>query len=135
MKNSIIKFATAFSIVVLCSLSGQSGVISSAHAAGPWWKCPSGQYKLETIPNQNKARCVKAGGQVRVQPDAGCPVGTVLATDHSGNTDYCLPATGTVLGKKFTAKCKTGEQVQRRHGRDRCYKNSPADYAPVSTPG
>lgn len=107
--------------------------VETAHAQ--WFKCPSGQYQLETIPNQHKARCVKPAGQVRVQPDAGCPVGTTFARDHKGNIDYCLPVTGTVGPKPFPSKCAPGQSEERRSGIDRCYKKTPADIKPVSTPG
>lgn len=133
MRNSIIKAATAMSFIAFFSLSGESGFVQTAHAQ--WWKCPSGQYTLETIPNQNKARCVKAGGRTRVQPDAGCPVGTTHQRDARGNTDLCAYPTGTVGPRPIASQCGRGQQVERRRGTDRCYRNSPADYKPVSTRG
>lgn len=130
-----VKAFAASSIMAVLSLSGPDGFVQAAHAQSPWWKCPSGQYALETMPEQGKARCVKAATQTRVLPDPGCPVGTTLDPDHSGRVDYCVPITGTVGPKPYPAKCGPGQQEERITGRDRCQTTTPADYKPVSLPG
>ena len=108
---------------------------SSADVANAqWFRCPSG-YSIQTNNSNTRARCLKPEQRQRVTPDAGCPIGTVLDTDRSGNTDYCVPATGTVIGTRpFTAKCASNQEVERRRGRDRCYTTIPSDVKPVNIP-
>lgn len=130
INGAIAGAGTAFAGLVLAT--GLMALpVETAHAQ--WFRCQSAQYNLETT--SNRARCIKPASKVRVQPDAGCPLGTTLAQDHSGNIDFCIPVTGTVGPKPFSAKCGPGQEVERRNGRDRCHNTTPADIKPVSTPG
>ena len=112
---------TAFAGLVL--VTGLMALpVETAHAQ--WFRCASGELQTQGNPT-NRARC-----WARVQPDAGCPVGTTFSQDHQGsNTDRCIPVTGTVAGGPFPSKCGPGQHEQRRSGRDRCYNSTP-----VSTP-
>ncbi len=101
-------------------------------AEAQWFQCPSSDYIIQTTANNTRARCFRPEERNRVTPDAGCPVGTFLDTDYSGNTDYCIPATGTVLGRPFRAACANGQEVERRSGRDRCYLTIPSDVKPIN---
>ena len=63
--------------------------------AQQWFRCAEG-YTLER--QGPRARCFRAGDRVPTRPDAGCPPGTTLRRDHSGNVDYCVPVGGTLVG-------------------------------------
>ena len=116
---------TSFGLLSVAALTMSTPVMAN------WWKCPDGQYQLEVNQSQHKARCVKPGQRVRRTPDAGCPVGTTHNVDHRRSTDYCLPVTGSVGGRPFLARCAPGQSVERRNGRDRCFVQQAAAYAPV----
>ena len=110
-------------------------VVTPVHAAGVYFKCNSG-YKLEVRGGGNPtgARCFKKGKENRVQPNAGCPVGTTFNVDYVGKTDYCLPLTGS-LTSKFRAKCGPGQKKRVRGGGDRCYKVTKSKITIVNKPG
>lgn len=99
--------------------------------AQQWFRCPNG-WTFET--QNNRARCIQGEQRTRVQPDAGCPVGTTFNQDHRGNTDYCLPVTGTLGGRPIAAACGPGEEKETRRGRDRCYNVRSATSRAVDVP-
>lgn len=107
------------------------GIYPDLVKAQQWFQCPNG-WTLQT--QSGRARCLKEAQRVRVQPDAGCPIGTVFSQDYRGNTDYCLPATGTVLGRPIVAACASGQEKEVRAGRDRCYQVTPASSRAVDVP-
>ncbi len=116
--------------VLLYALIPTTGIVGQAHA---WYGCEAG-YTLEIRGGSNNpsgARCLRPAVNVRKSPDAGCPVGTTFNRDHSGNTDYCLPVTGSLL-KRFASKCGPGQSVDRRRGTDRCYKHNPPQQKAVT---
>ncbi|MEM6709926.1 MAG: hypothetical protein AAF648_14190 [Pseudomonadota bacterium] len=106
--------------------------VVSPSAEAQWFKCPNGQYNLQVNQQLGKARCVIPARQIRKMPDAGCPIGTTHAVDSSGRVDRCMPVTGTVGGKPFSAQCANGQRKDVRRGRDRCFVLQAARYAPVS---
>ncbi len=116
-------------VAALGLLGPLPGVVPSAQA---WYGCPGG-YELQTRNNGSQARCYRPRQRgARVQPDAGCPVGTTFNADNRGNTDYCLPVTGTIGPRAVPAACAPNQEVERRPGRDRCYQLISADEKPVT---
>lgn len=132
MKSIVFTLTQCGIVAALLGLLGPvPGVVAPAHA---WYGCPDNSYNLELRNNNTQARCYRARSRGnRVQPDAGCPVGTTFNQDNRGNVDYCLPIGGTVVGRAIAAACKPNEEVVRQTGRDRCYAIIPADEKPVST--
>ncbi len=112
---------SAGAIFVCLGLATSLVTLPAEIAEAQWFRCASGTLQTQGNP-PNRARCWS-----RVQPDAGCPLGTVFQQDHAGNTDFCLPATGTIGGNPFASQCGPGQQVDRRSGRDRCYVSTPVN--------
>ena len=121
-------------LAVISALLGAvlvNGLSTETASAQQWFACANG-YEIQT--NRGRYRCVRPGQRQRVQPDAGCPVGTTFNQDYRGNTDYCLPVGGTVVGRASSAQCAPNVSVDRRRGRDRCFRTTRQTIRPVDAP-
>ncbi|MEZ5660459.1 MAG: hypothetical protein R3E83_18575 [Burkholderiaceae bacterium] len=121
----------AVALAAMGVLAPLPGLVADAHA---WYGCPNASYELQLRNQNTQARCYRARQRgARVQPNAGCPVGTTYNRDYRGNDDFCLPVTGTVGPRAIRTACAPGQEVERRSGPDYCYQVISADEKPVST--